>query len=120
MAEHHGRDLYKTSISARVGRFVALQLKFHLGGWSPLLSALLTLKRANLGAQDLYLTRLTMNQFRKAACTNPKALHVMPERNEIAGGFVGPTGEALNRNIFLLGLGFCFFTVKFDSVSFFD
>jgi len=60
-----------------------------------------------------------MNQFRKTTGTNPKTLQIMPERKEIAGVFTGSAGKTVNGTIFLLGLGFCFFQVKFYSVSFF-
>jgi hypothetical protein len=60
-----------------------------------------------------------VNQFRKAASADPKAFHIVPDGEEVVGVFAGPAGEAADGDVFLFGLGFCFFPIKFDGMSFF-
>ena len=59
-----------------------------------------------------------MNQRGEAAGTDPETLHFVPEREEVMGIFSGSAGEAADGEVFLFGLGFCFFSIKFDGVSF--
>ena len=61
-----------------------------------------------------------MDQLGKAASADPQALHFVSEGEEIMGVFSCSAGEAADGNICLLGLGFCFFSIKLDSVSFFN
>ncbi len=74
-------------------------------------------KSAKVESADLNYV-LTMNQLGEAAGTDPEALHFVPERKEIVGIFAGSAAEAVNGDVFFLGLGFCFFSIKFDGVSF--
>ncbi len=50
----------------------------------------------------------------------PHALHFVPEGEEVAGVFASPAGKAVYGDVFFPGLGFCFFSIEPDCVSFFD
>jgi hypothetical protein len=60
-----------------------------------------------------------VNQFRKAAGTDPEALQVVSDRNKITSIFACTAGKTVDGDVFLFWLSFCFFSVKFYSVSFF-
>jgi hypothetical protein len=62
----------------------------------------------------------TVDQLRKASSADPYTFLVVSEGEKVMGIFAGSAGETTDRVVFLLGLGFCFFSVKFDGVSFFN
>jgi|GEM_PF-6920342 hypothetical protein len=101
MATHYERYLHKTRVSGRAANFLEKSLiKNHAltkTAWTS--SATVSVKPFRKRVAMVLIKRLkelTVDQLRKAAGADPQALHVVPDRKEVAGIFTDTAGETLD------------------------